>query len=289
MATASTSGDPTAAAGEPTPSSSASAQPRQPASRISHIVRTYLDLSSNPKKRRAAPKSHPKPAAAAAGQGAPDAGDGKDGGGKAAATPSSAAQPTTTRLLRELGVRVSRYTHEERRDIVLRYMQKRSGRQGVKRATAKAPSRQALAERRRRGARGQFLGKEGAKNTDTRHPDEAATGTRDGELNMTPDNRQSEARNSPNQFLPDQLMQGHYILGQSYGLGTSENLHNNLNQFGQASSLPTMQQQAFPGNNQLTQGYPSDMHALQFVGANPQMEHQNGDQGQSSIPVWDFL
>uniref|UniRef100_A0A0E0H5Y5 CCT domain-containing protein n=1 Tax=Oryza nivara TaxID=4536 RepID=A0A0E0H5Y5_ORYNI len=314
MATASTSGDPTAAAGEPTPSSSASAQPRQPASRISHIVRTYLDLSSNPKKRRAAPKSHPKPAAAAAGQGAPDAGDGKDGGGKAAATPSSAAQPTTTRLLRELGVRVSRYTHEERRDIVLRYMQKRSGRQGVKRATAKAPSRQALAERRRRGARGQFLGKEGAKKStgkkktevyrhksavvtnkmqktrkDTRHPDEAATGTRDGELNMTPDNRQSEARNSPNQFLPDQLMQGHYILGQSYGLGTSENLHNNLNQFGQASSLPTMQQQAFPGNNQLTQGYPSDMHALQFVGANPQMEHQNGDQGQSSIPVWDFL
>uniref|UniRef100_A0A0D9ZQN6 FAR1 domain-containing protein n=1 Tax=Oryza glumipatula TaxID=40148 RepID=A0A0D9ZQN6_9ORYZ len=484
MATASTSGDPTAAAGEPTPSSSASAQPRQPPSRISHIVRTYLDLSSNPKKRRAAPKSHPKPAA---GQGAPDAGDGKDGGGKAAATPSSAAQPTTTRLLRELGVRVSRYTHEERRDIVLRYMQKRSGRQGVKRATAKAPSRQALAERRRRGARGQFLGKEGAKTVDkpeedpevppevianaggvpivgmvfeneekayeyyasyagnvgfsvrkglwdktvknvarsrvfvcyregfrskneakrprpetrtgcpariaiklvsngkyrvaefvedhnhqlaapfdidmlkserefthdfhhcmfdieddqefdeiwnviikkyslkgeecnevekstgkkktevyrhksavvtnkrqktrkdTRHPDEAATGTRDGELNMTPDNRQSEARNSPNQFLPDQLMQGHYILGQSYGLGTSENLHNNLNQFGQASSLPTMQQQAFPGNNQLTQGYPSDMHALQFVGANPQMEHQNGDQGQSSIPVWDFL
>jgi hypothetical protein len=51
----------------------------------------------------------------------------------------------------------------------------------------------------------------------------------------------------------DFLVQGHYILGQSYGLGTSENLHNNLNQFGQASSLPTMQQQAFPGNNQLTQ------------------------------------
>lgn len=31
----------------------------------------------------------------------------------------------------------------------------------------------------------------------------------------------------------DFLVQGHYILGQSYGLGTSENLHNNLNQFGQ--------------------------------------------------------
>ncbi|KAF0892585.1 hypothetical protein E2562_016877 [Oryza meyeriana var. granulata] len=124
---------------------------------------------------------------------------------------------------------------------------------------------------------------------DTRHPDEATTGPRDGELNMTPDNTQSEPRNSPNQFLPDQLMQGHYILGHSFGLGTSENLHNNLNQFGQASSVPTLQQQAFPGNNQLTQGYPSDMHALQFVGTNPQMEHQNGDQGQSPIPVWDFL
>uniref|UniRef100_A0A0D9WAD8 Uncharacterized protein n=1 Tax=Leersia perrieri TaxID=77586 RepID=A0A0D9WAD8_9ORYZ len=36
-------------------------------------------------------------------------------------------------------------------------------------------------------------------------------------------------------------------------------------------------------------GYPSDMHALQFVGTNPQREHQNGDQGKSSKPVCDFL
>uniref|UniRef100_J3M1E7 SWIM-type domain-containing protein n=2 Tax=Oryza brachyantha TaxID=4533 RepID=J3M1E7_ORYBR len=119
---------------------------------------------------------------------------------------------------------------------------------------------------------------------DTRHPDGATTGPRDGELNMTPENAQSESRNSPNQFLPDQLMQGHYILGHSF-----ENLHNNLNQFGQASSVPTLQQQAFPVNNQLAQGYPSDMHGLQFVGTNPQMEHENTDQTQSSIPVWDFL
>ncbi|KAL5214273.1 hypothetical protein ABZP36_003425 [Zizania latifolia] len=124
---------------------------------------------------------------------------------------------------------------------------------------------------------------------DARHPDEVATGPRDGELNMTPDNTQLEPRNSPNQFLPDQLMQGHYMLGHNFGLGTSQNLHNSLNQFGQASSVPTLQQQAFPGNNQLAQGYPSDMHALQFVGTNPQIEHQDGDQGQSSIPVWDFL
>ncbi|KAL5215288.1 hypothetical protein ABZP36_004440 [Zizania latifolia] len=126
MATASTSGDP-ATAGEPTPSSAASAQPRQPTSRISHIVRTYLDLSSNPKKLRASPKSRPK----SGGHETPATGGGKDGG-KAGNQPAQ-----SSRLLRELGVRVSRYTHEERRDIILRYTQKRSGRQGVKRAATK--------------------------------------------------------------------------------------------------------------------------------------------------------
>lgn len=37
------------------------------------------------------------------------------------------------------------------------------------------------------------------------------------------------------------------------------------------------------------QEYPADMHALQFVETTPQIDHQNGDEGQSSIPVWDFL
>ncbi|XP_072969484.1 protein FAR1-RELATED SEQUENCE 7-like isoform X1 [Typha angustifolia] len=69
------------------------------------------------------------------------------------------SNPGQSRLLRELGIRVSRYTHEERRDIILKYMQKRSSRQVVNRAI-KIPSRQALAERRQRGVGGKFLSKE---------------------------------------------------------------------------------------------------------------------------------
>jgi hypothetical protein len=102
-------------------------QLRRPTGRISHIVRTYLDLSSSPKKRRAAPKSQPK----TSGQETHAAGDKMDAG--MSGEPSS--QPS--RLLRELGIRVSRYTHEERRGIILRYMQKRSGRQVVNRAASK--------------------------------------------------------------------------------------------------------------------------------------------------------
>ncbi|KAG0446976.1 hypothetical protein HPP92_028548 [Vanilla planifolia] len=67
--------------------------------------------------------------------------------------------PAQSRLLREFGIRVSRYTHEERRDIIRRYMRKRSNRQVVDRST-KVPSRQALAERRQRGLGGKFLSKE---------------------------------------------------------------------------------------------------------------------------------
>ncbi|CAL5025451.1 unnamed protein product [Urochloa decumbens] len=119
-------------------------------------------------------------------------------------------------------------------------------------------------------------------------PDETEGGP-SGELNITPGDIQTEPRNTSSQFIPDQLMQGHYVLGHNFGLGISQNLHDNLNQFGQASSVSTLQQQPFPGNGQLTQGYPSDMHALQFVETTPQMDHQNGEEGQSSIPVWDFL
>ncbi|KAM0841717.1 hypothetical protein ACQ4PT_058836 [Festuca glaucescens] len=153
---ATSSGDPAAAgepaAGEPAASSSAPGQPHHPTPRTSHIVRTYLGLSSTSRKRRAcaAPKNQPKPATAEA----PAARENKGCG------PSGSASLQPSRLLRELGVRVSRYTHEERRDVITRYMQKRGGRQGVNRAAAKVPSRQALAERRRRGAGGKFLSKE---------------------------------------------------------------------------------------------------------------------------------
>lgn len=67
--------------------------------------------------------------------------------------------PGQSRLLRELGIRVSRYTQEERRDIILKYMQKRNSRQVVDRSI-KVPSRQALAGRRQRGFGGKFLSKE---------------------------------------------------------------------------------------------------------------------------------
>ncbi|GJN01759.1 hypothetical protein PR202_ga19052 [Eleusine coracana subsp. coracana] len=348
-----TSREPTSG-GEPPPSDPS--QRRHPTSRISHIVRTYLDLSSSSKKRCASLKSLPK----ADGQEAHAAEDEMGAG----MTGEPSAQPS--RLLRELGIRVSRYTHEERRDIILRYMQKRSGRQVINRAASKIPSRQALAERRRRGVGGKFLGKEDPQTADkpeekveeepelppevisnsggvpivglvfeseekayeyyneyllngsneaqcsnrkkfevarrrndleskkrkktrkdTVQPDETAVGPR-GELNITPGSIQSEPRNASNQFLQDQLMQGHYVLGHNFELGSSQNLHDNLNQFDQAS-ISTLQQQPFPGNGQLSQGYPGDMHALQFVGANPQIDHQSDDQGQSSIPVWDFL
>ncbi|KAK8970927.1 hypothetical protein KSP40_PGU005145 [Platanthera guangdongensis] len=66
--------------------------------------------------------------------------------------------PAQSRLLRELGIRVSKYTHEERRDIIRRYMRKRNNRQVVDRSM-KVPSRQALAERRQRGFGGKFLSK----------------------------------------------------------------------------------------------------------------------------------
>lgn len=42
--------------------------------------------------------------------------------------------PSQSRLLRELGIRVSKYTNEERRDIIRRYMKKRNNRQVVDRS-----------------------------------------------------------------------------------------------------------------------------------------------------------
>lgn len=120
-------------------------------------------------------------------------------------------------------------------------------------------------------------------------PDATDGGPTGRELNIGQANFHSEPSNTSNQFIPDQLMQGHYVLGHNFVPGSSHNLHDNLHQFDQASSAPTLQQQPFTGNGQLTQGYPGDMHALQFVEPTPQIDHQNGDEGQSSIPVWDFL
>ncbi|URE40037.1 FAR1 DNA-binding domain [Musa troglodytarum] len=67
-----------------------------------------------------------------------------------------AANTSQSQLLRALGVRVYRYTEEERRDIILKYLMKRTNRAGIKRPT-KVPSRQALVGKHRRGIGGQFL------------------------------------------------------------------------------------------------------------------------------------
>lgn len=54
----------------------------------------------------------------------------KDGGKTNPADNASQSQ-----LLRALGVRVYRYTEEERRDIILMYLMKRTNRAGIKRPT----------------------------------------------------------------------------------------------------------------------------------------------------------
>uniref|UniRef100_A0A453LY29 Uncharacterized protein n=1 Tax=Aegilops tauschii subsp. strangulata TaxID=200361 RepID=A0A453LY29_AEGTS len=39
----------------------------------------------------------------------------------------------------------------------------------------------------------------------------------------------------------------------------------------------------------LVQAPPPDIQSLQFLSSNPQLGHQTTDQGQYTIPVWDFL
>ncbi|KAF2941609.1 hypothetical protein DAI22_03g359400 [Oryza sativa Japonica Group] len=64
------------------------------------------------------------------------------------------------RVLRELGLRASQYTNEERKKIVSKYLSKRQSRP-VSARPAKIASHQALAERRKRGDGGRFLSSEG--------------------------------------------------------------------------------------------------------------------------------
>ncbi|KAJ3693529.1 hypothetical protein LUZ60_009009 [Juncus effusus] len=85
------------------------------------------------------------------------------------------SNPGQSKLLRELGIRVSKYSHEERRDIISKYMQKRSNRQVINRTSTKIPSRQALAERRQRGLGGKFLSKEKSETSNKQDEKENAT------------------------------------------------------------------------------------------------------------------
>lgn len=97
---------------------------------------------------------------------------------------------------------------------------------------------------------------------------------------------------SSNQFItPSHFMQGPYVTGHQFGLTTAQGFHV-MNQFGQDSA--SVLQQTFPGSSHLNQSTvpaytTAEMHALQFVGTNPQLDHQGSDQAQCNIPVWDFL
>ncbi|KAH7661074.1 FHY3/FAR1 family protein [Dioscorea alata] len=107
-----------------------------------------------------------------------------DGKGKSTEKASQVASTTTSKLLRELGVRVYRYTNEERRDIILKYMMKRNNRQ-VAEKPAKLSSRQALGESRQRGTGGKFLSK-----------DEMQTSSAQGETAMADSDTTVEAAHS---------------------------------------------------------------------------------------------
>ncbi|KAJ0975827.1 hypothetical protein J5N97_017792 [Dioscorea zingiberensis] len=115
--------------------------------------------------------------------------------------------------------------------------------------------------------------------------------TMDTEQPVTLDSIPLQPRLPPNQFLtPSHFMQAPYVTGHhQFGLGTNQGFHA-MTQFNQDSSAVALQQQPFHGGAHLTQPFPTpDMHSLQFVASNPQLDHQSGDQGHCAVPVWDFL
>ncbi|KAG0547359.1 hypothetical protein BDA96_01G073000 [Sorghum bicolor] len=79
---------------------------------------------------------------------------------------------------------------------------------------------------------------------------------------------QNHLRTPTNQFLaPSHMIQAPYV-AQQFGLGSL---------------------QGFPGMSPFGQAPPPDIQSLQFLSSNPQLGHQTTDQGQYTIPVWDFL
>ncbi|KAJ3670045.1 hypothetical protein LUZ60_010369 [Juncus effusus] len=128
------------------------------------------------------------------------------------------------------------------------------------------------------------------------------------------------SRNPASHFLnPTHLMQTPYVpTPQQFGLGSMQGFHG-MTQFNQMQdSSASLQHQAFHSSTQMTQAIPPapDMQSLQFlgnpplvgtnqqmvgtnqhmvgtnqqmVGNNQQLGHQNTDQTNYTIPVWDFL
>ncbi|KAI4985200.1 hypothetical protein ZWY2020_017830 [Hordeum vulgare] len=98
-----------------------------------------------------------------------------------------------------------------------------------------------------------------------------------------------------NQFLaPSHLMQAPYVT-QQFGLNSLQGF-SGMSPFGQMQEQspvhlqqPHLQQPPFHSGPQMHQAPPPDIQSLQFLSSNPQLGHQTTDQGQYTIPVWDFL
>lgn len=102
-------------------------------------------------------------------------------------------------------------------------------------------------------------------------------------------------RNPTNQFLAQShIMQAPYVT-QQFGLGSLQGFPG-MSPFGQIQEptpgplqQPHLQAPTFHTGPQMPQTSPPDIQSLQFLSSNPQLGHQTSDQGQYTIPVWDFL
>ncbi|XP_066326936.1 protein FAR1-RELATED SEQUENCE 4-like isoform X2 [Miscanthus floridulus] len=104
---------------------------------------------------------------------------------------------------------------------------------------------------------------------------------------------QNHLRTPTNQFLaPSHMMQAPYV-AQQFGLGSLQGFPG-MSPFGQIQESthlqqPHLQPPPFHSGPPITQAPPPDIQSLQFLSSNPQLGHQTTDQGQYTIPVWDFL
>ncbi|KAM0924888.1 hypothetical protein ACQ4PT_004771 [Festuca glaucescens] len=102
-------------------------------------------------------------------------------------------------------------------------------------------------------------------------------------------------RTPTNQFLePSHMMQAPYVT-QQFGLNSLQGFAG-MSPFGQMQEpshvhlqQPHLQQPPFHSGPQMHEAPPPDIQSLQFLSSNTQLGHQTTDQGQYTIPVWDFL
>ncbi|CAL4936256.1 unnamed protein product [Urochloa decumbens] len=109
-----------------------------------------------------------------------------------------------------------------------------------------------------------------------------------------PNDIPNHLRTPTNQFLaPSHIMQAPYV-AQQFGLGSLQGFPG-MSPFGQIQEPTHLQQPShlqpppFHNGPHIPQAPPPDIQSLQFLSSNPQLGHQTTDQGQYTIPVWDFL